>query len=315
MSADHVLLIGFGGPTKPEEIRPFLQQVTRGIPVPPERLAEVERHYHAVGGRSPYTEHALRFSDALRAALQAQGVTVPVFLGMRNWHPLLRDVMREIKRAGLRQGLGVILAPHRSDSSFEKYLRNVEDAAASASAQIAYRYLESWHTHPLFIEAQAEQTRRALAKLAPAEREKAVLLFSAHSIPVRMAGASRYAQEVEASSAAVARALDRPAWRIAYQSRSGGPSEPWLEPDVATRLQALAREGCRAVVLVPIGFVCDHVEVLFDLDLEARGQAERLGLRVARASSVMDHPRFVEMFTRLIGEALRRDAGAPAGQP
>lgn len=301
MGIDHVLVIGFGGPTKPEEIQPFLEEVTRGLPIPPARIQDVAHHYEVVGGRSPYNEHTLRLFTKLQERLRATGIGLPMFLGMRNWHPFLRDVMGDIQRQGLTHGLGVILAPHRSDASYEKYVRNVEDAKTHAAAQeIHYDYLPPWHDHPLFIEAQAAQVKRTLESAPPS----AHLLFSAHSIPVEMAQRCRYVEEFMASNEAVAQALGWAKWSVAYQSRSGNPRQPWLEPDVESAIRALKEKGERHVVVVPIGFLCDNVEVLFDLDIEAKQAAQEAGIGFSRASTVMDHPKFVEMFAQLITTAL-----------
>jgi len=305
MRFDHVLLIGFGGPTRPEEVKPFLEEVTRGLRIPEARLKEVAHHYERTGGSSPYNAHAFQLMEKLKPSLTAAGVTLPVFIGMRNWHPFLKETMQEIRQRGLKKGIGVICAPHRSPASFEKYLNNVEEAKQNAGAQeIRYDYLKPWHDHPLFIQAQAGHVRAVLDLLGPPERRAAHLLFSAHSIPLEMAQACRYEQEFKESSALVAQELAHPAWSIAYQSRSGNPRQPWLEPDVPAALRQLKAEGKRHVVLVPIGFLFDHTEVLYDLDSEARLEAERIGLKYSRASTVMDHPQFVSMFTRLIQEQM-----------
>lgn len=293
-----------------EEVRPFLEEVTRGTRVPEERLQEVARHYDAVGGRSPYNDHTLRLFGRLEERLRGCGVSLPLFLGMRNWHPFLRDTMAAIRHRELCHGLGVILAPHRCEASFEKYLRSVEAAKARASApSIRYEYLPPWHEHPGFIEAQADQVRRVLLKRSAVEREETHLLFSAHSIPMDMAQRCSYAQEVQASAREVAGCLQRGSWSVAYQSRSGSPAQPWLEPDVRQAMAALKRDGRRHVTVVPVGFLCDNVEVLFDLDLEAREEAQRLGLGFARASTVMDHPAFVSMLAELLVASLQ--LGAP----
>lgn len=306
MPVDHILVIGFGGPRASEDVEPFLRHVTRGAQIPPARLQNVLHHYEAVGGRSQYYDETQRLVAALEARLRDAGVPQPVFMGMRHWHPFLPDIMDHIARQGLRQGLGVILAPHRSEASFDRYLRGVDEAGKGTQAgELRYHYLPRWHAHPLFIEAQADQIRRALERVEEPARAASHLVFSAHSIPVAMAKASRYVQEFMASSRAVAQRLGHAHWSLAYQSRSGPPEEPWLEPDITTVLQDAQRRGARQVVLVPIGFLCDNVEVLFDLDIEARQAAERLGLAYARASTVQDHPRFVEMFTELIQEELR----------
>ncbi|MBI3083006.1 MAG: ferrochelatase [Candidatus Omnitrophica bacterium] len=298
---DHLLVIGFGGPPRPEDVKPFPEAVTRGLGIPAARLAEVARHYEETGGCSPYNAYASRLVERLAGRLGEMHVSVPLFLGMRNWHPLLSETMRAITRQGLQRGVGVILAPHRCDSSFEQYLKNVEDAKAEASApDLHYEYLKPWHDHPLFIQAQADEVRKVFTRIEPPARSGVHLLFSAHSIPIEMARRSRYEEEVGASSRLVAEELQAASWSLAYQSRSGNPRQPWLEPDVPSALRQLKGQGKRDVLLVPIGFLSDHTEVLYDLDVEARREAERLGLRCVRASTVMDHPQFITMLAQLI---------------
>ena len=312
---DHVLVIGFGGPTTPEEVAPFLERVTRGRPIPPARLEEVRHHYEAVGGRSTYNEETFALVRQLEARLCADGFRQPVFVGMRNWHPFLQEVIAGIHRQGLAHGVGVVLAPHRSEASFERYLRSGEEAKTRASAQdLQYHYLPPWFDHPLFIEAQADRVRQALEGLPPKDLAVSHLLFSAHAIPRAMASLSRYAEEVETSSREVARRVGSACWSVAYQSRSGDPREPWLEPDVETAVHRLKADGIRCVVAVPVGFLCDNVEVLFDLDIEARQAAEDLGLRYVRAETVKDHPAFVELLAQLIQDGIRKEIGS-VGRP
>ncbi len=312
-SVDHILLIGFGGPPRPEDVTPFLEEVARGLNIPAARLAEVARHYERTGGASPYNEHAFRLFEKLLERLRASQVTLPIFIGMRNWHPFLRETIREIHEQRLCSGLGVILAPHRSYASFDRYLENVEDAKRQAGAEaIRYEYLRPWHNHPLFIQAQAARVREAFERMSPADQDDVHLLFSAHSIPVEMAAQSRYAQEVRESSSLVAQELSHKHWGIAYQSRSGNPNQPWLEPDVVSALRQLKARGTRDILVVPIGFLSDHTEVLYDLDVEAREEAERISVRYYRASTVMDHSKFVNMFTQLILEHLQRLSPATA---
>jgi len=304
---DHILMIGFGGPPRPEDVTPYLQEVTCGMPIPPERIAEVAHHYEQTGGASPYNAHTQQLFDKLREYLRMLGINLPMFLGMRNWHPFLRDVVEQIHRKRLGAGLGVVLAPHRCEASYDRYRKNVEDAKRHALAtDIEYDYLEPWHDHPLFIKAKADRVREALDRLTPEPRRTAHLLFTAHSIPVEMAKGSQYEEEFATSSRLVAEDLQFAAWSLAYQSRSGSPKQPWLEPDVETALQTLRREGVRTVVVVPIGFLSDHMEVLYDLDIEAQQQAQRLGLQMVRASTVMDHPQFVAMLGQLIAMRIRR---------
>ncbi len=339
MPFDHILLIGFGGPEKPEDIRPFIENVTRGIPIPEERpnadalgqqnhletgrfearLREVERHYHAAGGRSPYNEHTLRLYNKIREKLSEKSIDLPVFIGMRNWHPLVADTLREIKQKKFCRGLGVILAPHRSDASYEKYIRTVEDGKKQTGGEeIKYEYLNSWHDHPGFIDAQAEGVNVILRpkaeeseilrsakrpfKVAQDDRnlKNIPVIFTAHSLPLEMAEKCQYVGEVTRSSELVAKKLGIQKWQVAWQSRSGSPRQPWLEPDVVSAVRKLKSEGENSVLVVPIGFLCDHVEVLYDLDIETKEEAEKLGMKYFRASTVMDRPKFVAMFAELI---------------
>ena len=305
MSFDHILVIGYGGPTKPQEVRPFLEHVTRGKQIPEARLQEVLRHYEAVGGRSRYNDDTFKLARRLEHTLRRRGSTHPVFVGMRNWHPFLDDVIGAIRRRGLTRGLGIVLAPHRSPASFDEYLKSVEKVEAHVAAQeIRYEYLPPWHDHPLFIEAQADEVRQALEPLSPKDRKAIHLLFSAHSIPTAMAHQCRYAEEIEISSREVARRLGHDRWSVAYQSRSGNPREPWLSPDVGSVIRGLPAQGVRRVAVVPIGFLCENVEVLYDLDIEARQEAECTGIDFLRVSTVRDHPKFVEMFAELIQEPI-----------
>ncbi len=299
---DHVLLVGFGGPEKPGEVWPFLQRLTAGTRIPESRLREVERHYQATGGSSPYNRHAERLAGKIREELQAGGTEIPLFLGMRNWRPFLADVEREIAGQGLRRGLAVVLAPHRSEASFGRYQGCLEAACRETGGGVEYEFLPSWHDHPLFIGAQTERVRPLLSLT----ENPAHLLFTAHSIPLEMARACGYEAEIHASSRGVAEALGVSDWSVAYQSRSGSPAQPWLEPDVLEVIRR-QKEGA-AVVAVPIGFLFDHTEVLYDLDREAKTAAEGRGLRFLRAPTVMDHPQFIRMFADLIRERVFQGA-------
>ncbi len=298
---DHLLLIGFGGPEKPEDVKPFLQEVTRGIPIPAERLEEVLHHYEAIGGSSPYNEYTRRLFVKIRECLSARGITLPFYSGMRNWHPFMKDTMAGIAAKGLRKGLGIVLAPHRSDASFEKYVRCVEEAKKYCGVEIEYEYIRGWHDHPGFTGAQADMMRRALLNQDIASTH---VIFCAHSIPVEMASRSKYVEEFQLSCSLAAREAGIQSWSTAYQSRSGSPRQPWLEPDVISLFEGVRQKGFKSVLLVPIGFLCDNAEVLFDLDIEARQEAEKTGLRYLRASTVMDHPAFAEMFAERVQEHL-----------
>ncbi|HTQ24770.1 MAG TPA: ferrochelatase [Candidatus Binataceae bacterium] len=297
-----VLMIGFGGPASLAEIRPFLDRVTAGRPIPRERYEEVVHHYEAIGGRSPFNEITGRQAAALRERLARGGVEIPVMLGMRNTSPWLDDALAELGRAAVRRALGFVLAAHRCEASWDRYLRNVEDARARVGpAAPAIDYLREWHAHPLFIEAAADRVADALARLEPAARARAILIFTAHSIPAAMASASPYVEQLRESAELIARRLDRREWRLAFQSRSGNPRDPWLEPDVCDVLCGI--EG-RAAVIAPVGFICDHVEVLYDLDVEAARVAREAGVTMVRAATVGEHPQFIEMIAALIRERM-----------
>lgn len=298
MSFDHILVIGFGGPLRREEIKPFVEVVTKGAHIPEARLREVESHYEKIGGFSPYHQYTLQLVQKLGVRLHELKINLPLLLGMKNWHPFLKDTLIEIDKMKLEKGIGIILAPHRSEASFDKYVRAVEEAKKSAGAEhIQYEYLKPWYDHPLFIEAQADQARKVV-------QEKTHLLFTAHSIPLAMAEKCRYAEEFRRSSELVADELSHSDWSIAYQSRSGNPKTPWLEPDVSSRMNEIKKQGKQSVTLIPVGFLCDNAEVLYDLDIEARGAAEEAGLNYSRAQTVTDHPTFIEMLAELIEEKL-----------
>jgi ferrochelatase len=306
MSADArygaVLLVGFGGPASPAEIRPFLDRVTAGRPIPRERYEDVAHHYEAIGGRSPFNEITGRQAAALRERLARAGVKIPVVIGMRNTPPWLDDALAELGRAAVRRALGFVLAAHRCEASWDRYLRNVEEARARVGPGApAIDYLDEWHAHPLFIEAAADRATDALARLDPAARDRAILIFTAHSIPAAMASASPYVEQLRESAELIARRLDRREWKLAFQSRSGNPRDRWLEPDVSEVLREI--EG-RAAVIAPIGFICDHVEVLYDLDVEAARVAREAGVTMVRAATVGEHPRFIEMIAALVCERM-----------
>lgn len=300
MSCDHILLIGFGGPRAPEEVEPFLREVTRGRKIPEARLREVLHHYERIGGKSPYNEQVLRFKEKWAEHLKENGADLPVFVGMRNWHPFVKETLAEIRQRGFRRGIGVVLAPHRSEASFERYVKSVEEAREPS---LLYSYAGPWHQHPLFVEAQTEQVRKIYDTLSPEIQRSLRLFFSAHSIPLEMARRSRYEEEVKTSSRLVAEALRHSKWKVVYQSRSGNPEEPWLGPDLLSVIRQIDVRGTPAVLVVPIGFLCENAEILFDLDVEARETAERRGLHYFRAATVLGHPKTLELFTALVKDA------------
>lgn len=307
---DAVLLISFGGPQGLADIRPFLDNVLRGRRVAPARVEEVAHHYEQFGGVSPITAFTTAQARGLAERLAGAGHPVPVHVGMRNWHPYLVDAMVEMSKSGVRRVIGFIMAAHASYSSCQQYRENVAAARqavrAAGLADIDVTYPPGWHLHEGFIAANASHVRAALDALPAAVRADARLICTAHSIPLAMAERSRYRQQLAESAAAVATRAGLADWALVYQSRSGRPEDPWLEPDVSDYLRQAKADGLRAAVLCPIGFVCDHIEVLYDLDVEALAVARELSLPATRAAAVNDDPLFLDMMADVVGAMMER---------
>jgi ferrochelatase len=334
---DAFLLVSFGGPEGPDEVMPFLENVTRGRGVPPERLARVAEHYYAFGGVSPINQQCRDLLAAVRADFSASGLSLPVYWGNRNWAPYLTDTVRAMADDGVRRAVAFVTSAYSSYSSCRQYLDDIERARAAAGPDAPrIDKIRRFYNHPGFIEPFAASTRAALAALPPDLRDGARLVFTAHSIPVAMAEASgperkgegpggtgggsppcgkeaggRYVAELTEAARLITERVagDRHPWTLAYQSRSGPPSQPWLEPDVCDHLEELAKSGTKAVVVIPVGFVSDHMEVRHDLDVEAARSAGSLGLAFARAATPGTHPRFASMITELVRERLARPDG------
>ncbi len=313
---DSVLLVAFGGPTRPAEIRPFLEIVTRGRRIPPERLEEVAHHYELMeGGRSPLNALTEAQAEGLRRVLARAGRPLPVFVGMRNWHPFLHETLAAMAAAGRRRTLAIILSSFRTEASWDRYRADVAAARERTPGAPEIAFAEPWFVHPRFIAAAAEGVAGALSTLPPAERAAAPLVFTAHSVPVAMAEASPYVADFTAAARAVAASTGHARWSLAYQSRSGSPRDPWLEPDVGEVIKAAAKDGARHVVVAPIGFVCDHVEVLYDLDIEARAIAADHGVTLHRAPALNAHPEFIAMLAEIVRSHAAPEAGHPQSEP
>lgn len=312
---DAVLLISFGGPQGLDDIRPFLANVLRGRRVSPARIEEVAHHYELFGGVSPITALTQQQAEGLRMRLQEDGPSLPVYVGMRNWHPYLADTLREMVGDGVRRAVGFILAAHRSYSSCEQYRRNVlaarREVRAECGRDVEIQYVGDWHVHDGFVDAVAARVAAARESLLAPERHRARVIFTAHSLPMTMAEGSRYETQLRESAALVADRLGVKEWALVFQSRSGRPQDPWLEPDVCDYLRAeRARCGLEAVVLCPLGFVADHVEVLYDLDYEAKEVCDELGISMCRASAVNDDARFLDMMADVVRATVDRYRGS-----
>jgi ferrochelatase len=290
--------------------------VTRGRGVPRERLEEVAHHYELFGGVSPINAQNRALIAALRRELDTHGIGLPVFFGNRNWNPFLADTLREMQDAGVTNALAFFTSAYSSYSGCRQYRENIWDARAEVgegAPEIAK--LRMFHNHPGFVQANADHLREALGTVPVDRRATTHVAFTAHSIPTAMARACRYEQQLAETARLVAESVGVSDTALVWQSRSGPPSVPWLEPDVNDHLVGLAGRGITDVVVAPIGFLSDHLEILFDLDVEARETAGQLGLSLVRAKTASTHPAFVSMIRELIEERLdpsaeRRALGA-----
>ena len=307
---DALLVVSFGGPEGMDDVIPFLENVTRGRNIPRERLEEVAQHYELFGGVSPINAQNRALIDALRTELDAHGIGLPIYFGNRNWHPLLADTLREMAEEGVERALAFFTSAYSSYSGCRQYRENLYDAQ-QVVGPTAPEVLKTrmFFNHPGWVEANADHLRDALGHIPAGRRDGAHVAFSAHSIPLAMAQACRYEAQLQESARLVAETAGAGDTALVYQSRSGPPHVPWLEPDILDHLRRLRQRGVEDVVVAPVGFVSDHLEVLYDLDVEAAGLAGELGLNVVRASTASTHPAFVAMIRELIQERL--DPGIP----
>lgn len=299
---DAILVVSFGGPEKNEDVLPFLENVTRGRNIPRERLLEVAEHYYHFGGKSPINDQNRELIAALAAELKASGPDLPIYWGNRNWHPMLADTLMQMKDDGVKHALAFMTSAYSSYSGCRQYRENIA-AAQEEVGEGAPKVdkLRDFYNHPGFIEASAERVRKAMSQFLPNELPETRFVFTAHSIPCSMAETSAYERQLRETARLVSEAVGVSSWDLVYQSRSGPPSQPWLEPDV---LGFLRQMGARNVIIVPIGFISDHMEVLYDLDIEAAELARELGIKLVRAGTVGAHPTFVKMVQNLIVERI-----------
>jgi len=300
-----VLIVSFGGPEGMEDVIPFLENVTRGRNVPRERLLEVAQHYEQFNGVSPINEQNRQLMKAVQAGLEARGISLPVYLGNRNWHPFLGESLKSMYEKEIRSVLGFFTSPYSSYSGCRQYREDIARALDQNSLTgMKVDKIRAYYNHPGFIETGIDRVRNAFDQLPESRRGQARLVFCAHSIPLTMASACRYESQLFEACHLVAQGLGISSWDLVYQSRSGPPSQPWLEPDVGDWLKKLKNEGVDDVVLYPIGFISDHMEVLYDLDTEAREICDEISLNMVRAATAGTHPAFVEMALDLIEERL-----------
>ena len=310
---DAMLVVSFGGPEGMEDVIPFLENVLRGRNVPRERMLQVARHYELFGGVSPINQQNRDLIAALEQELEANGPRLPIYWGNRNWQPLLPDTLEQMKTDGIENALAFVTSAYSSYSSCRQYLQNISDAQTQVGPGAPrVEKLRVFYNHPLFIEANVDHIRTALDQLGAKD---VYLVFTAHSIPESMAANCDYVKQLHETGRLIAQALNVDKWQLVYQSRSGSPMQPWLGPDVTDHLRALHQEGVRNVVLAPIGFVSDHMEVVYDLDVEARKVADEIGLNLVRAATAGTHPSFVKMIRGLILERMNDEAPANVCAP
>jgi ferrochelatase len=318
---DAILIISFGGPEGMGDVIPFLENVLRGRNVPRERMLQVAQHYELFAGVSPINGQNRKLIAALQAELEANGPRLPIYWGNRNWQPMLADTMQQMADDGIKNALAFVTSAYSSYSSCRQYLEDIARAQAvvgPTAPQVAK--LRAFYNHPGFIEANVANVRAALEQIPEARRAAAEIVFTAHSVPLAMSMNCEYEAQLQEASRLVAKTLGHTNWRLVYQSRSGPPTQPWLEPDVCDYLRELKRNGAVDVVISPIGFVSDHMEIVYDLDTQARAVCEELGLNMVRAATAGTHAEFVKMIRELVMERIdpnteRRSVGRRGARP
>src|ERR1700677_1355613 len=311
MTYDAILIVSFGGPESPDDVIPFLENVLRGRNVPRERLLAVAEHYYHFGGKSPINQQTRELVVALKAELEQHaaklhGPKLPVYWGNRNWHPLLPETLLQMKKDGVRRALGFVTSAYSSYSGCRQYRENTAQAQREIGPGAPdVDKLRAFFNHPGFIGATVERVRNALNTVPRNAQNNVKIVYMAHSIPVSMANSSDYVKQLEEVRRLVSEALGHENHELVYQSRSGAPGQPWLEPDILDYLREVkAKNLASAVVLAPIGFISDHMEVLYDLDVEARNLCDSLSLTITRANTVGVHPKFIAMIRELIEERM-----------
>jgi len=299
-SYDALLVVSFGGPEKREDVIPFLENVLRGRGVPRERMLEVAEHYYHFDGRSPINDQNKELIAALEQEFKNNGIKMPVYWGNRNWYPLLPDMLKQMQKDGIRRAAAFVTSAFGSYSGCRQYREDIANAQQFAGVQdIVIEKLNNFCDREEFIAAMTDRVRAAMEQLPGAEQ----IIFTAHSIPLSMANTSPYVRQLKEASSRVAAACGMGDWTLVYQSRSGPPSQPWLEPDIRDYLRAQHQEGMRKVIVCPIGFISDHMEVLYDLDTEAKDLCQEIGMEMARAGTAGSHPKLISMICKMVMNA------------
>ena len=304
---DALFLVSFGGPESLDEVKPFLERITEGKNIPANRLEEVTQRYETVGGVSPLNANMRNIKEKLETEIKSRDIDIPIFIGYRNVEPLIIRTVNEMKESGVSRCLAWLSSPYSSYSSCRQYTENIENACSQIDNAPQIDQIRRHHDHPGLIEPAADCLRSAIEEIPNALRDETVLLFSAHSLPQSMAETCRYESEINEAASLVANKVDPDKHlrrEVVWQSRSGPPHIPWLEPDINDKLDQLASEGVKAVVVSPIGFPIENFEILWDLDFEASNKAASLGMSFSRADSVENDSRFISMIADLLCERI-----------
>ena len=311
---DALLVVSFGGPEGPDDVIPFLENVLRGRNVPHERMMEVAEHYQKFGGVSPINAQNRAIIGALRDELEKHGPQLPIYWGNRNWHPLLPDAIQRMSDNGVKRALAFVTSAFSCYSGCRQYREDIERARAAVGEQApVIDKLRVFYNHPGFVESMVDNVKLAISKLAEEHRESAHVAFTAHSIPLAMADGSLYVSQLEEACRLIAERVGVSDWKLVYQSRSGPPHQPWLEPDIVDYIRERHRTGSlSSIVIAPVGFLSDHMEVLFDLDTEAAEACKELGIPMLRAATAGTSPKFIACIRELIEERNERNPRTPS---
>jgi len=305
---DAILVVSFGGPEGPDDVMPFLDNVLRGLNIPPAGMERIAKRYERFGGVSPINAETRDFIAALERELRANEIYLPVYWGNRNWHPLLPDTLEKMQADGVKRALAHVTSTFASYSGCRKYREDLYEATATLEQPLVIDKLRLGFNHPGFIAAVMDHTRAAFEQVPASRRADAPLLFTAHSLPNSMAAHAPYQAQLEEACTLVTDGLEHDRWALAYQSNNASYGEPWLAPDIGDVLFQLGRADVQDAIVMPIGFVCDHMEVVLDLDIEAQAAATEAGVNMVRAATVGAHPIYVAMVRELIQERMTANA-------
>ncbi len=294
-----ILLLAFGGSDSVESVEPFLKNVLAGRPIQPHIVERARERYRLIGGRSPLLDITKQQASSLEELLRRQGVTLKTYIGMRYWHPFIKDTIKEILEDNVSRVIAISMAPHNSKASTGGYRIEVERALEEFDATVSLSFVDNWHRHPLFLEAVKDKMEEALTQFP--DRKVVHVIFSAHSLPLRLVEGDPYVSQLRETIEGLAELTGLKNCTLAYQSKGAGPGE-WLGPDVNTVLEDLSRTGKKDVLLVPIGFVSDHVETLYDIDILYSKRAQSLGLNFRRSASLNASPKFIEALAAIVKE-------------